>query len=56
MDWIIRIIFLLMGVIGTALFYRRNRQKMDKIVDAGKKVVKTETRKIAGKIKEKIRK
>lgn len=56
MEWIVRIIFLLIGVIGTALFYRRNRQKMDKAVDSAKDVVKTEAKKVAGKIRAKVNK
>lgn len=55
MEWIVRIIFLLIGVVATALFYRRNRQKMDKAVDKAEEVVKTETRKVAGKVKEKLK-
>lgn len=55
MEWIVRIVFLLIGVIGTALFYRRNRQKMDTAVDMAKDVVKTETKKVAGKVREKLK-
>lgn len=51
MEWIVRIIFLLIGVVATALFYRRNRQKMDKVVDKAKETVKAEVKKIAGKVK-----
>ena len=53
MEWIIRIIFLLIGVVGTALIYRRNRQKMDKVVDKAKDAVKAEIKKVSGKVKAK---
>ncbi len=51
-EWIIRIIFFLTGVVGTALFYRRNRQKMDKVVDIGKAAALKGAMKITSKIKD----
>lgn len=53
MEWIVRIIFLLIGVVATALFYRRNSQKMDKAVDKAKETVKAEVKKVVGKVKSK---
>lgn len=45
MVWIIGIIAFLAGVVATGLIYRRNRKKMDKLVDAGKKTVKDKFKK-----------
>ena len=56
MEWIIRIIFLLIGVVGTALIYRRNRQKMDKAVDSSKAAALKGAMKITSKIKDRVNK